>query len=194
MLHHLLPDSSSVLAASLCIALVTGTVCARAQGPTRSMADGRTWTTRNLDVTGVASFCYADDQDQCRRYGRLYTWDMAGKACATLGQGWRLPSDADWTRLAQHYGGASGDDGRFGVEAYEALLTGGRSGFEAVLGGGRSGTGEYARGDAHGFYWTATERSAATAVFFNFGKGSRGLYRQNEGEKDRAFAVRCVRD
>ncbi len=32
------------------------------------------------------------------------------------------------------------------------------------------------------------------AVFFNFGKGSKGLYRQNEGEKVRAFAVRCVKD
>ena len=96
--------------------------------------------------------------------------------------------------LAQHYGGTRGDDGRLGTEAYEALLTGGRSGFDAVLGGGRSGEGEYARGDAHGFYWTATERGAGTAVFFNFGKGSRGLYRQNEGEKERAFAVRCVKD
>ena len=108
--------------------------------------------------------------------------------------GWRLPTAADWTRLAQHYGGARGDDGRLGTEAYDALLTGGRSGFDAVLGGGRSGEGEYARGDAHGFYWTATESGAGTAVFYNFGKGSRGLYRQTEGEKVRAFAVRCVKD
>jgi uncharacterized protein (TIGR02145 family) len=158
------------------------------------MADGKNWTMSNLDVTGVGSFCYADDESNCRRYGRLYTWDNAGKACATLGPGWRLPTDADWTGLAQHYGGTRGDDGRLGAEAYEALLIGGRSGFDAVLGGGRSGEGEYARGDAHGFYWTATERGAGMAVFFNFGKGSKGLYRQNEGEKERAFAVRCVKD
>jgi uncharacterized protein (TIGR02145 family) len=158
------------------------------------MADGKTWTMSNLDVTGVPSFCYADDESSCRRYGRLYTWDNAGKACAALGPGWRLPTDADWTGLAQHYGGTRGDDGRLGTEAYEALLVGGRSGFDAVLGGGRSGEGEYARGDAHGFYWTSTERGAGTAVFFNFGKGSKGLYRQNGGEKERAFAVRCVKD
>ncbi len=156
------------------------------------MAEPGQWVTSS--VTDVASFCYADDEANCRRYGRLYTWEKARQACQTLGPGWRLPTDADWRQLAQRYGGARGDDGRLGSEAYEALLTGGRSGFDAVLGGGRSGEGEYARGDAHGFYWTATENSPSTAVFYNFGKGSRGLYRQREGEKVSAFAVRCVKD
>jgi uncharacterized protein (TIGR02145 family) len=179
------------------IALAVGVSSAHGQDishPAKVMADGRTWTTSNLDVTNVTSFCYGDDQANCRRYGRLYTWETARQVCQSLGTGWRLPTDADWRRLAQHHGGGSGDDGRLGSEAYDALLTGGRSGFDAVLGGGRSGQGEYARGDAHGFYWTATERGPATAIFYNFGKGSRGLYRQMEGEKDEAFAVRCVKD
>jgi uncharacterized protein (TIGR02145 family) len=182
---------------AMCIALVAGSAFGQgADAPvvSRTMADGRTWTTGNLDVTNVASFCYADDEVNCRRYGRLYTWAKARQACQTLGPGWTLPTDADWRQLAQYYGGAPGDDGRLGADAYEALMTGGRSGFDAVLGGGRSGDGEYARGDAHGFYWTATETGPATAIFYNFGKGSRGLYRQMEGEKERAFAVRCVKD
>ena len=158
------------------------------------MADGRAWTMSNLSVTSVPSFCYADDEANCARYGRLYTWEMAGRVCRSLGEGWRLPTDADWRQLAQRYGGDDGNDGRLGSEAYDALLIGGRSGFDAVLGGGRSGEGEYARGDAHGFYWTATENGPSLAVFYNFGKGSRGLYRQMEGEKARAFAVRCVKD
>jgi PAS domain S-box-containing protein len=33
-----------------------------------------------------------------------------------------------------------------------------------------------------------------SATFFNFGRGSKSLYRQTEGEKQRAFSVRCVRD
>ena len=157
-------------------------------------ADGRTWTTKNVAVESVASYCYDDADLNCRRYGRLYTWASAAQACRALGAGWRLPTDDEWRRLAQAYGGASGDDGRLGPAAYEALLVGGKSGFDAALGGGRSGEGEYARGDAHGFYWTATERGPGTAIFYNFGKGSRGLYRQLEGEKVRAFAVRCIRD
>lgn len=179
------------------IALAVGVCATRAQGtshPVKVMADGRTWTTRNLVVTSVASFCYGDDQANCDRYGRLYTWETARQVCQTLGAGWRLPTDSDWRALAQRYGGADGDDGRLGTEAYEALLIGGRSGFDAVLGGGRSGDGESARGDAHGFYWTATERGPSKAVFYNFGKGSRGLYRQMEGGKEWAFAVRCVKN
>lgn len=80
------------------------------------------------------------------------------------------------------------------AEAYDSLLAAGRSGFEAVLGGGRSPAGTYGRGNAHGFYWTATESGPATAVFYDLGMGSRGLYRQPEGAKASAFAVRCVKD
>jgi uncharacterized protein (TIGR02145 family) len=161
---------------------------------TKRMADNREWTTSNADVDIAGSYCYDDAPSNCRRYGRLYTWDAAPRACQAIGAGWKLPTEADWRLLAQHYGGAGGEDGRLGSVAYEALLTGGRSGFEAVLGGGRSGEGEYMRVDAHGLYWTATEVTANIAVFYNFGKGSRGLYRQNAGEKGRAFSVRCVRD
>jgi uncharacterized protein (TIGR02145 family) len=161
---------------------------------TRTMADGKTWTTRNLEVTNVESFCYGDDAFFCQMYGRLYRWAAARKACQSLGAGWRLPTAAEWMRLAQANGGGSGEDGRLGSAAYDALLIGGRSGFDAVLGGGREAEGGYARADAHGFYWTSTESTAVTAIFMNFGKGSRGLYRQRDGEKGGAFSVRCVRD
>jgi uncharacterized protein (TIGR02145 family) len=159
----------------------------------RTLADGRVWTTRNVDLTNVESYCYADDEANCARDGRLYTWEAARQVCQALGAGWTLPTDADWRQLAQRYGGSRGDDGRLGSEAYDALLAGGRSGFDAMLGGGRMGNGEYARDDAHGFYWTASENSPSTAVFYNFGKGSRGLYRQMQGEKAQAFSVRCVK-
>ncbi len=45
-----------------------------------------------------------------------------------------------------------------GKAAYKALQTGGSSGFNALLGGNRTQNGEYARLEAHGFYWTATEK------------------------------------
>ena len=47
------------------------------------------------------------------------------KECATLGPGWRLATDAEWTRAGAAYGGTRGDDGRLGAEAYEALLKAG---------------------------------------------------------------------
>ena len=160
----------------------------------RRMADGKEWLTRNLSVSTDRSYCYNDAEENCRQYGRLYTWASARKACQSLGDGWRLPTDDEWRLLAKQYGGVHDDSGTSGRAAFEALLVGGNSGFDIVLSGGRDGSGQYARLDAHGFYWTASENDAATAPYYNFGKGSGTLYRQSDGEKERAFAVRCVRE
>ena len=163
--------------------------------PSKRMADAKQWMTQNLDVATPSSYCYADGDANCRHYGRLYTWEAARQACQSLGGGWRLPSDDEWRQLAKHYGGVSADSEDQGKAAYKALLTGGTSGFNAVLGGGRSVDGQYARLEAHGFYWTASEIDAANGWFYNFGKGGQALHRQTGGgENKEAFAVRCVRE
>ena len=160
----------------------------------KRMADGKQWTTHNLNVKTVHSYCYEDAESNCRQYGRLYTWESARQGCQSLGDGWRLPSDAEWRQMAKHYGGIYDDSGDRGNAVYKALLSGGGSGFTALLGGGRSEDGVYERLEAHGFYWTASESDAASAWFYNFGKGRPALYRQKDGEKPRAFSVRCVRE
>jgi len=151
--------------------------------------------TDNLNVNTGRSFCYDDSELNCRQYGRLYTWESARQACQSLGNGWRLPTDADWRQMAKHYGGVFDDSKDEGKAAYTALMIGGASGFSALLGGGRvPDEGKYARLEAHGFYWTSSESGQASALFYNFGKGSLALYRQPEGEKEMAISVRCVRE
>jgi uncharacterized protein (TIGR02145 family) len=162
--------------------------------PVSQVDPGKQWTVENLNAATADSYCYDDAPQNCGRYGRLYTWESAQRACPSLGQGWRLPTDDEWRQLAKRQGGVSADSDDKGKAAYAALLRGGASGFGAVLGGGRSVTGEYARLEAHGFYWTASESGPSTAVFYNFGKGGLALHRQAEGEKREAFSVRCVRD
>lgn len=166
----------------------------RAQTSSRQMADGKRWTTKNLDVNVLPSYCYEDEEVNCGRYGRLYTWESAQRACQLLGNGWRLPTDEEWRLLAKRYGGVSQDADDKGMAAYKALLIGGHSKFNALLGGGRSHDGQYARLEAHGFYWTASEIDLANGWYYNFGKGSQALHRQDGGDKNRAFSVRCVRD
>jgi len=160
----------------------------------KGMADGKQWTTHNLNVNTVPSYCYEDAELNCRRYGRLYTWESARRGCQSLGDGWRLPTDDEWRQMAKHYGGVSEDSDDKGKVAYKALLMGGNSGFNALLGGGRSDDGQYARLEAHGFYWAASESDPASAFFYNFGRGGQALHRQSGGEKPRAFSVRCVRE
>jgi uncharacterized protein (TIGR02145 family) len=157
------------------------------------MADGKHWTTANLNVNTSPSYCYDNAEANCRRYGRLYTWESAQRGCRSLGDGWRVPTDAEWRELATRYGGVGNDAPDKGRAAYAALLLGGTSGFNAVLGGNRSPDGQYARSEAHGFYWSASENDRASAPFYNFGKGGQALYRQNEGEKEMAISVRCIR-
>ena len=167
---------------------------AAATVPSRRLADGKEWMVENLNAGTAPSYCYDDAELNCGRYGRLYTWESAQRACGSAGQGWRLPTEDDWRQLARHYGGASDDSTDRGKAAYAALVIGGSSGFNALLGGGRSEAGEYRRLEAHGFYWTASESDSAKAWFYNFGKGGLALHRQREGDKQEAFAVRCVKE
>jgi uncharacterized protein (TIGR02145 family) len=156
------------------------------------MADGKEWTTANLNIDASPSYCYDDAEPNCRRYGRLYTWESAQQVCQLLGEGWRLPTDEEWRNMAKRYGGVSDDSADRGKAAFTALLSGGTSGFNAVLGGNRS-DGRYARLEAHGFYWTASENDPGSAPYYNFGQNGQALHRQAEGEKQMAISVRCVR-
>ena len=160
----------------------------------RRMADGKLWTRANLDLDIGESYCYGDAELNCRRYGRLYTWEAAERGCRSLGNGWRLPTDRDWRQMASHYGGVFDDADDRGRAAFRTLLIGGGSGFDALLGGGRGVDGEYDDLEGHGFYWTASEGGTSTAWFYNFAQGSLSLYRQSEGEKAMALSVRCVQE
>src|SRR5687767_8289612 len=123
----------------------------------KRMADGKEWTTANLNVSVSPSYCYDDAEPNCRRYGRLYTWESAQRVCQSLGDGWRLPTDDEWRQMAKRYGGVIDDSDDKGAGAFHALISGGTSGFNAVLGGNRASDGQYARLEVHGIYWTASD-------------------------------------
>ena len=176
------------------LSIALGSTSASLQVSSKRMADGKEWTTANLNVTASPSYCYENAESNCRRYGRLYTWTSAQQACQSLGVRWRVPTDAEWRQMAKHYGGVSADAVDKGTAAYAALMSGGPSGFNAVLGGNRSIDGQYARLEAHGFYWTASENDPTSAPFYNFGKGGQAFHRQAQGEKQMAISVRCIRD
>jgi uncharacterized protein (TIGR02145 family) len=162
--------------------------------PSARLADGKEWTTANLNVNTPSSYCYDDSEPNCRRYGRLYTWESAQRGCQSLGGGWRLPTDDEWRQMATQYGGHGNESPEKGKAAYAALVSGGTSGFNAVLAGNRSVDGKYERLEAHGLYWTASENDPATVPLYNFGKGSQALYRGSQGRKQMAVSVRCVRE
>lgn len=168
-------------------------VASRSTHSSTRMADGKQWSAENLNVNVDQSYCHEDAESNCRRYGRLYTWESAQRACTSLGDGWRLPASDEWAQMAKHYGGISDDSDDGGRAAFAALLSGGRSSFNAVMGGNRSVDGKYERLEAHGLYWAASETASGRAIAYNFGKGGQALHRGNQIDKRMAISVRCVR-
>lgn len=158
------------------------------------MPDNKKWMTTNLNIDIPGSYCYENTTQKCDQYGRLYTWKSAQEGCLLLGEGWRLPTNEEWQKMVKPFGGVRDDSEDGGKAAYEALKEGGKAGFNVVYGGGRDSDGTYARGDAHGFYWTATENDAANAWFYNFGINGKIVNRHQDGEKEGAISVRCIRD
>jgi uncharacterized protein (TIGR02145 family) len=182
-------------ALSLAFGSAGGAQSASSPPPSKRMPDGKEWTTANLNVTTEPSYCYDNSAENCRKYGRLYTWESALQACRALAGTWRMPTNEEWRQLANHYGGLRQESPDLGKAAYMALITGGNSGFNAVYGGGRTGTsGEYQRLDAHGLYWSSTASSPDHAWVYNFGRNGQSVNRHKDFEKLWAVSVRCVTD
>lgn len=196
------PSLSSLTAFITLILLITSCVTKRATlvkdkdhntYASRIMLDDRQWLTENLNIDIPGSYCHGDLKQNCDHYGRLYTWEAAKKGCEMLGEGWQLPTNEEWERMAGYYGGVRKDSIHDGKAAYAALRYGGDSGFNVLLGGDRGVSGSYERLNAHGFYWTATEWDAGNAWFYNFGNGAKILNLHKDGEKSGAHSVRCIR-
>lgn len=155
---------------------------------------GKVWMAENLNYDiGEGCWIYDNKSDNGKKYGRLYTWKAAIKACPP---GWRVPEDEEWETLAQEFGGywdsrESIDSGR---QAYSALIKGGSSGFSALLGGCR----DYYDSDFNdlghcGTYWTATKYSSDCALTNEFDRGSGKLYRIIN-PRAWGYSCRCVQD
>jgi len=63
----------------------------------------QSWMAENLNYyVPLKSLCYNDNQENCKKYGRLYNLAAAQKICPN---GWHLPSEADWEKLVEFAGG-----------------------------------------------------------------------------------------
>ncbi len=60
------------------------------------------WMAENLNYEAEGSRCYNNDPANGQKYGRLYDWNTAKKACP---EGWHLPSKEEWDTLIAVVGG-----------------------------------------------------------------------------------------
>lgn len=155
------------------------------------------WLTENLRLFVPGTECYGSGVD-CVKFGLLYTWEEAQKACSELGAGWRLPTDQEWLELIQQYGGYYDwhSDRTIGSprDAYRQLMTGGSSGFNAQLGGFLMNDGTAYDIDINGNYWTSSDSTGTRAWNINFNAEGNGGVTRVVNRKNWAFSCRCVRD
>jgi len=58
--------------------------------------DKQTWMAENLNYAVEGSVCPDNDDDNCKKFGRLYDKETAMKVCPS---GWHLPSEKEWKAL-----------------------------------------------------------------------------------------------
>lgn len=157
------------------------------------------WMAENLNFRTKDSWCNDNKESNCSKYGRLYTWNAAIKACPS---GWHLPSHVEFETLLTAVGGGSTagkmlksqsgwyDNGN-GIDAY---------GFSALPAGDRNYYGVFSTPGRSADFWSATE--------FDFGipyvlrqryyKLSLGYFSEFPGlassSEDFAYSVRCIKD
>jgi len=159
---------------------------------TATMPDGKIWTTENLNYQTADSWCYDGSPDNCRKYGRLYTWESAKSACQSIGM--KLPTREEWDALVMAAGGreTAGKKLKSKNGWYDNGNVTDEYGFSALPGGSRDSDGfDYAGG--YGYWWTATE---AVGIF------AYGLYMyyrdgyvfEDYHYKSDAFSARCVQE
>jgi uncharacterized protein (TIGR02145 family) len=171
----------------------------------------QTWMAENLNIALGNSWCYDDESDSCDKYGRLYDWNTARKACRA---GWHLPTREEWHDLAKTIGGNCMPDdnldeigwrgvgkklkAKHGWNDYKDESGGGTDdyGFSALPGGWRRSAYEFFSAGEYGIWWTATKHNDGYIYTQQLGYDSEkdAMYENHYNLKDDGFSVRCVQN
>ncbi len=158
---------------------------------TIKLKDGKIWMAENLRYkTGSGCWAFENDEKYVNKYGYLYTWKAALKACPP---GWHLPSDAEWLEMVNGYGGCFNGEDNDGKDAYDVLRKGGITGFNALFSGRRGSGTKFYFLDSVGYFWSSTEMEDTYAWSYEFSSHVQFLNRIFN-HKSWAFSVRCVQD
>jgi len=164
-----------------------------------------TWTAENLNFETGNSVCYAAADSNCTKYGRLYDWETALRACPA---GWRLPGSDDWDNLVLAAGGridydCEWDYGGTRLQSktgWKKHYSGIRNatddfGFSAVPGGFRDFLNYWEIGE-RAFWWSATKPDYDTGSVWALAisDGSQCVSRYDLRVHLTMLSLRCVKE
>jgi len=142
----------------------------------------------------------------CDKYGRLYNWETAMKACPS---GWHLPSKDEWQILVNLAGGEGAGkklNATSGWNDYEVGWGDGMNktsrngedafGFSALPGGyGYSRSGVFQYVGSHGYWWSSTEESSSGGAYgWTSGVYGANEFSSNPESKSFFFSIRCIQN
>ncbi|MBR2198134.1 MAG: fibrobacter succinogenes major paralogous domain-containing protein [Fibrobacter sp.] len=178
------------------------------------------WMAENLNYEVDNSYCYDDEQDNCERFGRLYTWAAAvckteeecgyGQDCGLPSgnirgicpQGWHLPSLSEWETLIVAVDGSITEYTRDNTAGKKLKSTNGWSSsggadaysFSALPAGFRYNDGSYYGVCDFAYFWSSTEGSSYYASYYMNLFYDLGKANLNYDGKYNGYSVRCLKD
>ena len=155
---------------------------------------GQTWFAENLNYATKGSVCYDNKAENCAKYGRLYDWATAMKACPA---GTHLPTNKEWTTLTNYAGGEEKAGTKLKSSAGwmndEKVPAGTNEyGFSALPGGARKWDGSFSDTGHYGYWWSATK--TGSSAFQRHLCYDYEFVEEYNSVKTFQFSVRCVLD
>ncbi len=178
----------------------------------------QTWMAENLNYKTANSYCYKNNDTNCTKYGRLYTWTAAidsvklykdksiecgvGKTCSlpdtvygVCPLGWHLPTQAEWITLFTAVGGQS-FAGNF-LKSQTGWYNHGNGkdyfGFSALPAGRGDFNVEFDLIGEYAIFWSATQMNDEWAYIMGL---SHDRYGADLGYNNKftGLSVRCLKD
>lgn len=153
------------------------------------------WLASNLNYKVSGSYCYDDESSNCAKYGRLYTWQAAMKACPA---GWELPTNDDFSKLRQYLERTYGAPGTMmkskSFKGVDGALDGLNSfGFNALPAGDKVGS-KYQLLGENTYFWTSVSSDEKRAYDWVLTASSNDFIQGNVqyALKKNAMSVRCI--
>jgi len=140
------------------------------------------WLAQNLNYEAEGSLCYDNDPANAEKYGRLYDFETAKKACPP---GWHLPSIEEWETLVDFAGGEKIAGKKLRATDFNGTD---EFGFSALLGGFSRANRAFRAVGKNGFWWLSGENDNGyywgIAEIPYWVKDYKGLW----------FSLRCIKD
>jgi uncharacterized protein (TIGR02145 family) len=164
----------------------------------------QTWMAENLNYQTEDSKCYDNKPENCKKYGRLYNWEIAKKVCPN---GWHLPNNAEWDELYHSVDGTSGIKSPYKSKAVEKYLKA-KNGWNdynrqsgngtdnfgfAALPGGYSYSGGYFYGASNGYWWSSSDGTTYYAYSRFMSYDNENVVTDGNAKTD-LLSVRCLQD